>query len=78
VQQNSNFYDYQQPFNTANKYSLSLLNDQTRNNILLQIFPLRMRIYLVAELNILSIEFENKQFKTDDILSEVDLGDVGK
>ncbi len=44
----------------------------------MQLFPLRMRIYLIPQLNVLSIDFENKIFNTDDILTEMQLGESGQ
>lgn len=39
---------------------------------------MRMRIYLVPQLNVLTVEFENKIFNTDDILTEMQLNEGGK
>lgn len=44
VQQISDFFKLSDLFTLANTHSLKILNEATRNQILLQIFPLRLRI----------------------------------
>jgi len=44
----------------------------------MQLFPLRLRIQLVPALNILTIEFENRTFTTDAILSDLVLSEKGQ
>jgi hypothetical protein len=78
IQQNPYFFDFLQPFSTSNIQSISILNESMKNEILLQLFPLKMRIYLVPQLNILTIELKSKQFKTDQIMTNLILGDAGK
>ncbi len=46
--------------------------------MLMQLFPLRMRIQLALELNVLTLDFENKNFDSDQILSSLSTGDEGK
>lgn len=44
----------------------------------MQLFPLRIRIQLVPELNILTVEFKNKMFDTDSIMTDLSVEDSGK
>lgn len=44
----------------------------------MKLFPLRMRIQLVPELNILTIDLENEVFSTDDVLCDLQINDIGK
>jgi hypothetical protein len=44
----------------------------------MQLFPLRIRIQLVPQLNVMTIDLENKIFSTDDILSDMQIQDRGK
>ena len=55
-----------------------MLSEQTKNQIQMQLFPLRIRIQLVPQLNVLTIDLENKIFSTDDILSDLQIQDRGK
>jgi hypothetical protein len=44
----------------SNLNGLKVLGDAVRNLMMCQIFPFRLRIQLVPELNVLTIEFENQ------------------
>lgn len=43
----------------------------------MKMFPLRIRIQLVPQLNVLTIDLENEVFSTDDILSDLQINDKG-
>lgn len=45
---------------------------------MMQLFPLRIRIQLVPELNILTVDFKNKMFDTDSIMTDLFVEDSGK
>jgi hypothetical protein len=46
--------------------------------MMMQLFPMRLRICVVPALNVLTIDFENKVFNSDTILSDLLSGEVGK
>lgn len=78
VEQNERFFDFKQPFTNYNQFSIGILKDKTKTEIGLQMFPLTMRIFLIPELNVLTVEFKNKTFTTDQILGDLSIKDLGK
>ena len=62
------FFQFEGPFSDANCHSIKLLSEQSKNQILMQLFPLRLRIYLVPLLNVMTIEADSKMFDTDSLL----------
>eukprot|EP00347_Sterkiella_histriomuscorum_P007800 403347513 len=78
ISQNPHFFEYLKPFNSANTFSIEQLSNQSKEDIMVKIFPLVVRIFLIPELNILTIELRNENLSTDDILSKLNLNDKGK
>lgn len=78
AQSNPDFFAFEGPFSIANSYSIKMLNEQTKSQIIMQLFPLRFRIYLVPRLNVLSIRADNKLFDTEQLLSGLFTGQAGE
>lgn len=53
------------------------MREQSKNEIAITLFPCVLRIYLIPQLNVLTIEFKNKVFTTDDILGDLNFDDQG-
>ncbi|TNV84672.1 hypothetical protein FGO68_gene6114 [Halteria grandinella] len=78
IQHIADFFSMSEIFTVANIHSLKLVNEATKSSILFSIFPLRLRIQLIPDLNVLTVEFDNKTFKSDQILAQLSSGDSGK
>lgn len=78
ISQNPHFFEYLKPFNPANVFAIENLSLESKEDILVKVFPMVIRIYLIPELNIMTIEFRNENLGTDDVLSNLTLNDNGK
>ena len=68
------FFDNLEPFNSANKHSLTkVLNKKSQEQLLEQLFPLTLYIQLVPELNILTVMVAgmSESMTTDALLSDL-------
>jgi hypothetical protein len=55
-----------------------VLRQVTKNEIIEELFPLSLRIYLVPKLNILTVEFNSKKYGSDKILGGLFMSDTGR
>jgi hypothetical protein len=57
VDQNQNFLEFMGPFNSANKYEIEhVLSSETKHYVSSTALPLLIRVFLVPELNVLTVE----------------------
>ncbi len=64
ISENSNFLNIKKSLSPSNIHGISVLA-QKKDDILLRLFPFALRIYLVPKLNVLTVEFRNRNFSTD-------------
>jgi len=69
---NPGFFDFIAPLNAANRYSIqNILNKKNKELISMTAFPLKIRIFLVPHLNVLTTDLNSDHFTTDQILGNL-------
>lgn len=72
IQKNPNFFDFLAPFSEASKFTIARLFSNTNKCALIDsFFPLKLRIFLVPKLNILTVELHSENYSTDQLLGNL-------
>ena len=70
------------PFNSANKFEIEhILSSETKHYVSSTALPLCIRVFLIPDLNVLTVECQsgNKNLATDEVLGNlIDFDDLGK
>ena len=66
IERPGTFFEYTAPFSTSSRYVISeILTPKSKEEISLAAFPLRLRIFLVPGLNVLTVQVVCEKATTD-------------
>ena len=72
VERPGTFFEYTAPFSSSCKYAIKeILTSKSKEEISLAAFPMRIRIFLVPGLNVLTVQIVSDNASTDQILGDL-------
>ena len=72
IEKPGHYFEYLAPFDDPIRYAVKhILSSKSKEEISLVAFPVRIRIFLVPELNVLTVQVVSDNVSTDQILSDL-------
>ena len=72
IERPGTYFEYTAPFSSSSKYAINeILTSKSKEEISLAAFPMRLRIFLVPGLNVLTVQIVSDTTSTDQILGDL-------